>query len=287
MKKIILCSSLLLISSYTHAKCNTMAIGVYKETGFGLSFGGGKSSAGFYDKHNVNVPLSIDGRQACFREVTAFKMKSEKKGNKPMQSSISITPMKTEFENVPSPHQKQYIFVEKNEADRNLTKFHVLSYVCSGELPLSIAAVSDSVQDLENKKDDVEVKISTVFATGVAAANLKDYLSSKASSIDTYNFFTKLYKEKTIKEIDNYTPCCGPVKVPSILTGTSINALAGVERKIASTFTTMTDSVPNGCSSEFAETMKEYQLENYSSNESLKGYKVKKGWISSDIKFEW
>lgn len=48
-----------------------------------------------------------------------------------------------------------------------------------------------------------------------------------------------------------------------------------------------TINVPNGCSNDFATSMKNYQLENYEANDSLKDYKVKKKWFSDDLVFEW
>ncbi len=269
-----------------YAKCNTGSIVVMRESGFGISFGGGKSSAGSFDKDAVNVPLTINGQQACFKKTSKFKMESEKKNNKAEENSIVITPMKTEFENIPNAHQKQYIFVEKNPVSL-LTKFHVMSFVCAGETPLSIEARSDSVVQIASNSDSANVQVTTVFATGAAADNLNRSRKGVSYSKETYDFFTHIYKEKTKSEITSERPCCTEYNAPSILTDTSIRAFTGVERAIASSFTTMDSDVPNGCSKGFAETMKNYQLENYEMNESLKDYKVKKKWFSDSLVFEW
>lgn len=82
-------------------------------------------------------------------------------------------------------------------------------------------------------------------------------------------------------------PCCTEYKIPSIFSDTSVSSLSGIQRAIASSFSTMGANVPNGCSNDFAETMKNYQLENYTANESLKDYKIKKKWFSDDLVFEW
>nr|BDT27118.1 hypothetical protein BHI3_05840 [Bacteriovorax sp. HI3] len=281
--------ALLLLSfsfSEAFAKCNSNAIGYRNESGFGISFGGGSSSAGFYDKNTVNVPVSINGEQACFKKVNAFKMKSEKKKDKAEENSIVITPMKTEFEKIPSAHQKQYIFVEKNP-QKLLTKFHVMSFICSGEVPLSIEATSDTVLKINMQPDSADVRVSHSFATGAAAENLNKGNKGKTSNAETFDFFSKLYMEKSQKELAVDQACCSDFKIPSIISDTSIHAFSGVERAIASSFTTMASNVPNGCSNAFAETMKNYQLENYETNDSLKGYKVKKKWFSDDLVFEW
>lgn len=272
--------------SQAFAKCNTNAIGYRNESGFGISFGGRSSSAGFYDKNTVNVPLSINGEQACFKKVNAFKMKSEKKKDKAEKNSIVITPMKTEFEKIPNAHQKQYIFVEKNPSEL-LTKFHVMSFICAGEVPLSIEATSDTVLKINMQPDSADVRVTHVFATGAAAENLNKGNKGKTANSETFDFFSKLYMEKSQKELSVDQDCCRDYKVPSIISDTSIHAFSGVERAIASSFTTMASNVPNGCSNAFAQSMKNYQLENFETNESLKDYKVKKKWFSDDLVFEW
>lgn len=275
----------LIFTSEAFAKCNTQAIGVVHERGFGISFGGGSQSAGYQDKNTVNVPLTINGEQACFKKSSAFTMKSETKKDRKSENSIVIKPMKVEFENIPSPHQKQYIFVEKNPINK-LTKFHTMSFICAGEIPLSIDAVSDSVMAIELQTDQVELQVNSSFATGAAADNLSRGRNNRTYSQETFDFFTKFYKEKTGLEMNQAMPCCTDHKVPSIISDTSIRALAGVEKAIASTFTTMATDVPNGCSNSFAETMKNYQLENYKQNDSLKDYRVRKKFLSNALVFE-
>lgn len=280
-------SLLLSTQSFAKSKCMTDAIAIYKETGFGISFGGGNSGASFGETSYVNVPLSINGEQACFAKKTAFQMKSESKKDKADKNKIIVTPMVTDFENVPDGHQKQYVFVEKDANDL-LTKFHVMSFICAGEIPLSVEATSDSVFKIMTDGQNVSMKASTVFATGIAAKNIYKNMGEKTSAQPTFDFFNKIYLEKTHKELVEGMPCCTDYRVPSILTDTSIKSLTNVERAITSSFTTMHSKVPNGCSKDFVETMKNYQLENYSANESLKDYKIKKkGWFSDDLVFEW
>lgn len=284
-------SILLLIATltspaYSKSKCLTDAIGIYHETGFGISFGDGKSGIDYGEKNIVNVPLSIDGKAACFVKQNKFKLKSEAKKDKADKNNITISPMKTDFENVPNANQKQYIIVEKNAENSLKTKFHIMSFICSGELPLSIEATSDTYSKLLLSSDSANIKTSTVFATGKAAENLKKGMP-ESSTQETFDFFAKIYQEKTQKELMADRPCCSDYKIPSMITDTSIKSLTGLERAIASSFTTMGQNVPNGCSKDFAESMKNYQLENYSENESLKDYKVKKKWFSDDLVFEW
>lgn len=281
-----LISTLITPAAYAKSKCMTNAIGIYHETGFGISLGGGSSSVDYGEKSVVNVPLSVDNKPACFIKQNAFKLKSEAKKDKDEKNSITITPMKTEFENVPNASQKQYIFVEKNAENSLKTKFHIMSFICAGELPLSIEATSDTYSKLVLTSNSANIKVSSVFATGKAAQNLKKAMPD-LSVQETFDFFGKIYQEKTHKELMADKPCCTEYRIPSIISDTSITSLSGVERAIASSFTTMGTNIPNGCSKDFAESMKNYQLENYTANESLKDYQIKKKWFSDDLVFEW
>ncbi|MEA9356913.1 hypothetical protein SHI21_11880 [Bacteriovorax sp. PP10] len=281
-----LISALITPSAFAKSKCMTNAIGIYHETGFGISFGGGSSSVDYGEKSVVNVPLSVDNKPACFIKQNAFKLKSEAKKDKDEKNSITVTPMKTEFENVPNASQKQYIFVEKDAENSLKTKFHIMSFICAGELPLSIEATSDTYSKLALTSNSANIKVSKVFATGKAAQNLKKVMPD-LSVQETFDFFGKIYQEKTHKELMADKPCCTEYRIPSIISDTSITSLSGVERAIASSFTTMGANVPNGCSKDFADSMKNYQLENYTANESLKDYQIKKKWFSDDLVFEW
>lgn len=283
MKTLFILSSLF-ISTSIWAKCNTGAIGVYHQTGFGISFGGGGSSSGSFDKNVTNVPLTINGELACFKKTSKFDIKGESKKGGEQKNKMVLTKMKLEYENIPNPHFRQYIFIE-NDSNPLLRKIHQMSFVCSGEIPLSIEATSDHVLKVLSDNSSASVNVSHVFATGAAADNLKK-TNFKLSTQPTFDFFKQLYKEKTTKEMAS-AACCNDARIPSILSDTSIRALAGVERTVASSFTTMGAEVPNGCSADFIKTMNNYLLENYKENESLTDYKISEKWFSSDLVFEW
>lgn len=121
---------------------------------------------------------------------------------------------------------------------------------------------------------------------GTPAENLNKQKKIAEKNQPTFDFFTKLYKEKTNKELAEM-PCCNQ-KMPSILTMSSVNAITDVAQKaMSSSFTTLGEKIPNGCSTDFATSMKNYLLEDYESNESLKNYKISKKWFSDSLIFEW
>lgn len=282
MKKKLIIIGLCFSSSNLNAACNTGAIEYKHETGFGISLGSGGAKTKYNDSTSINVPLTLNGEQACFRKKNKLSLKAVN-SKESDTGKIIISPMVAEFENIPNPMVRQYLFVEKNK-EKTQTKFHTMSFVCAGELPLSVEAASDSYSKIYVDSNKTEVNVTTVFATGIAAENISN--SRRAlSSQGTFDFFAKIYKLKTSKELDS-TVCCTQ-KIPSIISDSSINSLAGIERTIASSFTTLGAKVPNGCSSEFAESMTPYLIENYEMNDSLKDYKVSKKWFSSDLVFEW
>ncbi|MBY0415440.1 MAG: hypothetical protein K2Q18_14810, partial [Bdellovibrionales bacterium] len=221
MKKLILTFALLSTTQVLHAKCNKLGIGYRQESGFSLDFtfgSGGNSldSAGYYDKNTVNVPLSINDTMACYKQKSAIGIKSEKKGEGPLENAVAITPLKVEFENVPNPHQKQYIYIEKG-AGPSETRFQMLTFVCSGEIPLSISAVNSTAAEIAKSSEKISMTVRHEFAAGVAAANLTDSFAEKFASIATYDFFSNLYKTKTVKEISDCPSCnTNSISIPSI-----------------------------------------------------------------------
>lgn len=273
MKRAYLLPFLMTVSLPLMAKteCHTDAIVYKNETGFSLSFGSKGSSSNLGNAQTVNVPLSINGQEACFVKKTKFEVSAED-NKKKSTSSIVINPLEVEFKNVPQGHVKQYLFVERDPENDILTKFHLMSFICSGDTPLSIEASSDSFFDVVLKRSASQ-QVNTVFATGAAAQILKE-AQPKSSSQPTFDFFSKLYALKTKHALEE-APLCD-YNVPSLITDTSIDAIAGVHRKMVSTFSTMGERVVNGCTKDFSESMKSYQVENYLQNESLKDYKIKK-----------
>lgn len=272
---------LFLFAINSHAKCITDAVVIKHQTGFGISFGSGGSKSSFNDGSSVNVPFSINGEAACFRKSSAFSIKTEEKKGSTI-GKLTITPQKVEFENVPEAKTKQYFFADKSN-DPLQTKFYSMSFICSGEIPLSIEATSDSYLEIDHKTREASVNVSTVFATGAAAENLKKR-SFNYKADETFKFFADKYQFGSEKTAD--TVCCNQ-KIPSIFTSTSIESLTGVERAITSSFTTMGSKVPNGCSKDFEDKMKKYLIENYKENESLEPFDVSKKWFKDDLVLEW
>lgn len=214
--------------------------------------------------------MSIDGKPACYRKLSKLSIETEEKTDK-NKMEIVLTPLKAEFENVPDAHVKQYLFIEKHPTIPQLTKFHTMSFVCSGSIPLSVEASSDLYLEVLQKSEQ-RVSVQQVFATGQAAEILRR--KSSSTNQETFNFFSKIYEGRAQRQLEAAPNC--EYNIPSILSESSVQILSNVHREIASSYTTLGVQVANGCTKDFSEQMKEYLVENYKSNESLKEFKVKK-----------
>lgn len=242
------------------------------ESGFSISFGGGSSSkAG--QKETINVPMTIDGQPACYKKTSKFEINNEAT-EKENSMQLSVSPIKVEFENIPDAHVKQYLFIEKDEKNPFYTKFHTMSFICSGDIPLSVEAGSDRYIDVVTKSNRPEVRETTFFATGAAAENLNRRKKGLSNNQETFNFYSKMYKNKTQRELEDAPKC--EYNIPSILTETTIQVMTNVHREIATNYTTLGAKVVNGCTKDFSESMKNYLFENYKQNETLSSFKVKK-----------
>ena len=97
------------------------------DSGFGVSTSGKGSSSNSNDSLVVNVPLTIDGKEGCFKKNSRFSLEAEDTKKK-SEGKVIIRPMSVDFKNVPSPHFKQYLFVER-ASEISKVKFHTMSFV--------------------------------------------------------------------------------------------------------------------------------------------------------------
>jgi len=272
----------ILAPSLVEAKCNSNSIGVIHQSGFGISFGGGEGSAGSYDKNTVNVPLSIDGKLACFKKKNSYKIESKEK------NKMIISPMEVDFENVPDPHFKQYIFMKKMTPLENSQVF-IMNFVCSGENPLSTETISNSLFNIQ-KVNEMEMSTSSTFSSGVSAKILEGKKISEYQPNEAFQLFSQIYddKKKSLETAPIETNHeCLEINIPTLVSTQTTEAIEEVNKGISAEFTTKNAKGLNGCSKDFSSVMKSYLLENYNENESFKDFKIKKKWFSSDLVFEW
>lgn len=278
MLKPLLILSLVFGASASFAKCDPGQVSVMRRTSMGLN----PSGSLFTQEVTVNIPLVIDGQQACYRQKSNLNVKTEsvEAGE---HVEFEMTPLLAEFENVPSPSVHQFINIEL-DADQKASQVQLMSFLCSGEIPIGGDAFSDSLSNLMEKKD-TEANVGIFIATGAAADNLSSNQAKKARS-KVFDKFLALYESRTDNR-DVSREDSGNIYIPSVLGATEIQTISSVERKLYSYFFTRIGSSINGCSKQFQEKMKDFSFEKVSETQPFPGIEFKKKAFSKNYKIKW
>lgn len=271
--------NLLLLSSFfataALADCNPTHLGVVRERGFSLSFGGGSSSS-FETKSTTNIPLVIDGKRACYHQTNKLEIRTERKKDKEYVE-FEITPMEADFENVPDPSVVHYLNVDQN-------RVQMMSFLCSGETPIGAEGFSDSLLKLSVSGPSASVKVSSTFATGIAARNLYENERDMAND-RVYDSFLELYRDRAKESMSEEETL--DIFIPSVITRTTIESRSSLKRSLYSSFFSRTGFTVNGCSKAFREVMDEFRLEKIAKNKSMNGIELKKKAFSSKYRMRW
>lgn len=262
------------------SKCDDSRIVLQRSTSFGLSWGEGKSGSAFGSNLTVNIPLVINGKQACYHQSSALNVTTEKV--KEAESvEYEITPMEADFENVPNPAVYQYMNIDY-DADKKASTVQIISFLCSGETPIGGDAFGDSLNNISEKTEEQSASIDVFIATGQAADNLSISQSKKAKA-KVFDRFLEIYETRTDGDI-TYEEKDSNIYIPSVLTGLSISS---PERKLYSSFFSRTNSSINGCSKKFASKMQDLMLHNIVKENPFKDIELKKKLFSSKLKMKW
>ncbi len=246
MKRFSLISALF-ISLSVQASCQNDQIGYVRESGFSLSIGGKGSQSSYNEKKTVNMPVFIQGRPACYKQ--KGEMALEFKSNKKNESvKLEISPLQVEFENVPDARVLQYLDVEGRSASE--LKIHLLTFICSGEIPLGQESYSDTLNGIRFTRNSVNVSTQSVFATGAAARNLQR-VPKRNPTIEHFSRLYSLRNPERLPLMENRAN----VFIPTLIASNSIASTSPVERRIYSDFVSRGLGNLNGCSEDFRITM--------------------------------
>lgn len=261
------------------SKCDDSKVIMQRSTSFGLSWGEGKNSSGFGSDLTVNIPLIINGKQACYHQSSAINITTEKvEENESVE--YEITPMEADFENVPNPAVFQYINIDYDEQNK-ASDVQIVSFLCSGETPIGGDAFGDSLVKLSMNAVRDSTQVDVFIATGQAADNLSISQSKKAKA-KVFDRFLDIY-ESRIEGQDIETQSSN-IYIPSVLSSVSINS---PERKLYSSFFSRTNSSINGCSKRFVTKMQDLLLHNVAKENPFKDIEIKKRFLSSKLKLKW
>ncbi|WP_408097287.1 hypothetical protein ACJVC5_19845 [Peredibacter sp. HCB2-198] len=223
------------------------------------------------DLGTINIPLKINGQQACYHQNSALFVKGV--GVDETSAEFEISPLAAEFENVPEPETYQYLNIEYSE-DGLASKINIVSFLCSGENPIGADAFSGSLKTLLELNDEENTGPVSI-ANGQAADNLTVNQEKKIKA-KVYFHFVKLFESRnpgvSIEDMKDSN-----IFVPNVM---ALN-------KLYSTFFGRTNSSLNGCSSAFREKMQDLLIENIISTQSFKDIEIRKKLFSSKFRMKW
>lgn len=269
---------ILAVSAQSFATCNVDQVRIERRSGFSLDI----FSSNFSEGETINIPLRIDGKQACYKQSSNVKVQTERiKENEYIE--YEITPLSADFVNVPNAQIFQYVFFDYEDSIK-ASKIHIASFLCSGESPIGGDAFSDSLVKLSENVKTPEASTSIFIATGTAAEEIAVSQARKARA-KVFDRFLNLFEYRTgltTIETDNSN-----IYVPNVLAGLSIEASGSIERKLYSAFFTRTNSSVNGCSTKFRKIMHDLMIENVAKNNPFQGIEIWKKRFSSKYKLKW
>lgn len=230
----------------------------------------------------IIVPLTHNGKAACYHQKSFIEVKAERTQDEKIVN-YEITPVAARFENIPAPKIYQYVNIEydqKGEAPR----FHMMSFLCSGEYPIGGDAFSGSLQELAEDsppEDTTDIFIST----GQASDNLSVDQIKKAKA-KVYDKFVEIY-ESQFPERGTIDSDVSNLYIPNILTGISVNTFSETEKKILSSYFSRTGSSINGCSMKFINQMQEHLINHVLLSQPFKDINIRRIRRSPKLMMKW
>lgn len=181
--------------------------------------------------------------------------------------SIEVSTLEVDFDNLFDPSVQQYLNVIYDE-ESNPTHVQIVSFICSGQLPMSADALSIKLQ--KNKEESPEnVNDELFIATGQAGEDIQVSQTKKNKS-KIYDHFLNLVERRAIEmKLGSFEP---EIFIPQTLLG----PLEKQERKILSSFLNTTSSSVNGCTYEFGILMSQNKLEIQDKKQLFKGIVISK-----------
>ena len=230
----------------------------------------------------VSVPLAHNGKSACYHQKSFIEVKAETVQDG-KYVNYEITPVVARFENIPTPKIYQYVNIEYDQKGE-VPKFHMMSFLCSGESPIGGDAFSGSLQKLaENSTQEDSADI--FIATGQASDNLSVDQIKKAKA-KVYDKFVEIF-ESQFPEGGTIDSDISNLYIPNILTGISVNTFTETEKKNLSSYFSRTGSSINGCSMKFINQMQEHLIQNVLLTQPFKDIDIKRIRRSPKLLMKW
>lgn len=139
--------------------CQTDAIRVVRSTGVGANSNGNSSG---YAHQRVSIPVRFEGQSGCWEKIGGLSFEVKDKSR-----TMTVLTPKSSFNNLPG-RVMNYALLKKTGGQLELD---IASFVCLGNFVLAAETYRGSVEEARALQQ-LDMQVSTVFATGAAAANL-------------------------------------------------------------------------------------------------------------------
>lgn len=235
-----------------------------------------KKSLFFSDNKSVNIPFQANGKPSCYHPVTSLSIVAESINSKSID--YEITPMTVEFENIPEPAAHHFIFSEMDTEDMS-QKISMVSFQCSGEIPVGADAFSDSLQRIAEKNGDEKDEGSIFISSGHAAGEISVSNEQKARA-KVFDRFRELYELRTNEDVTEDD-------ISNLYVPNMILSQGNVNRKVYASFFARTSSSINGCSKKFLKVMDDLKIDNVVKNKPFLGIEIKKKMFTDVYRLNW
>lgn len=238
--------------------CDPNAIRIERSTRFSFSFKKNKLVEAGNDSFKIDIPVTINGEDGCFTQEHGYLF-GFNKTQREFSGSITVKAPEFEFVDIEDGHVETYVKIE-DKNDPFMAQVKLTSFVCAGESVLSVHTFSNQIKDIVDLVNlKLKVSYSSFFATG-AAAKVMDRMQTgnKAVKSDTDDTFVNEYlkrihfngrRESLQKKI---------VAVPSVVLYSHLQT----ESVDQTTFYQTQYVNQLGCTKEFTELMREFNLTN-------------------------
>lgn len=223
----------------------------------------------------MTVPVPMGIKDSSYNQSSSLKLSLVTKRSNYIE--FELTPVVADFINIPSPGLYQYLHIEHDE-ERHSPRIRMISFLCSGEIPVGGEALSDSLARMANGTKDEGDDRSIFISTGRAAENISVSSESKARA-KVFDHFLDIYEER-INGND-----ISDVYIPTLINSDSTSAVA---RSLLSEFFSLTSASVNGCSEKFRNVMQDFMIENIVKAQSfIPGIEIRKKLWSEKYRIRW
>lgn len=151
---------ILIFSVFSALACQTDQISIVRRTGLGANSNGNHSGM---TSQKVNIPVQFEGKWGCWEQQGGLSFDVTEK-----KREMTVLVPKSSFKKLPG-RTMSYAYV--NHSESGMVEMDIATFVCIGDNVIASETFSGSVMNAMALQS-MDMRVTTVFATGAAAANL-------------------------------------------------------------------------------------------------------------------